>query len=399
MSTGTSRIERPEPRPTALPQDKRTLSGRLPLRFSFAHLGVLVGLWGAEIASVKARAGLSAEALGAVLAFLPLGTLAGLRISRILSARWTHGRILAGSAAASTILLMLLVSARSAILVGLVLLLFGTSMCQANVAANHYGAMLEVAENRPLMSGLHAFFGYGLALGAGLAYLSHYIADEHLAIAVTPAALLIPVAFVTYRLNPVPSGGDPTSNPAVALHKGTSRPPILLLGVLSMTGAVAESGFSDWVGVYLNVHVGTTTTIAALGFTVFAASITLGRSVGDRLTQLVGSMRMLRWGGAVMVLGTAALISTRNPAAAFAGVILCGLGLSSLSPRILAAVGRISGHNTSALTRVIGLSTVGNFTGPPALGTIAAVLGLPIAMTIPAACGMLVSLNARVIDR
>lgn len=166
-----------------------------------------------------------------------------------------------------------------------------------------------------------------------------------------------------------------------------------------MTGAAAESGFSDWVGVYLNVHLGTSTTTAALGFTVFASSVTLGRSVGDRITQLAGSMRMLRWGGAVGALGIATLILTKNPAVAFAGVILCGLGLSSLSPRIIAAAGRISGQDTSALTRVIGLSTVGNFAGPPALGMIAALLGLPIAMAIPAACGMLVSLNARAVDR
>lgn len=218
MSMETLQIGRPARPPSAAPQDKRTPSGRLPLRLSFAHFGVLVGLWGAEIASVKARAGLSAEALGAVLAFLPLGTLAGLRVSRILTARWTHGRILAGSATASTALLTVLVSARNGIQVGLILLLLGISMCQANVAANHYGAMLEVAENRPLMSGLHAFFGYGLALGAGLAYLSHYVTGKHLVIAVTLAALLIPVAYATCRLSPVPSWGGQTSNPSVASH-------------------------------------------------------------------------------------------------------------------------------------------------------------------------------------
>jgi fucose permease len=98
-------------------------------------------------------------------------------------------------------------------------------------------------------------------------------------------------------------------------------------------------------------------------------------------------------------LGIVALISTENHILAFTGVILCGLGLATLSPRITAAAGKASGQDTSALTRVIALSTVGNFAGPPALGTIAAILGLPFAMAATAVCSLLVSLNARAVDR
>ena len=149
----------------------------------------------------------------------------------------------------------------------------------------------------------------------------------------------------------------------------------------------------------LNLRVGTTTAVAALGFTVFAASITVGRSLGDRVVEAIGSARTLRWGGIMTALGIAILILAKDPILAFGAVIVCGLGLSSLGPRIVAAAGKLSGTNTKAPTRVMGLSTVGNFTGPPALGAISAGLGLPFAMAVPAICGLIVSIKAKEVDQ
>jgi fucose permease len=382
-----------------VPRDKASGRTRFPLLLSFGYFGVLVGLWGAEIASVKLRSGLSAAALGGVLACLPLGTLVGLRISRVLMNRWSHGLILTWSSVAATAVLIVLVLARNGIVVCVMLLLFGIAMCQMNVAANHYGSMLEAAQKRALMSGLHAPFGYGLAFGAGVVFLSHYVSDDLVVVVAVLTAVLIPVAFSSWRLEPAPAGDEKAGEGPGAAQAAAMRSSMLALGILSMVDAVAESGFSDWVGVYLNLRVGTTTAVAALGFTVFAASITVGRSLGDRVTEKIGSARTLRWGGVMTALGIAVLILAKDPVLAFGGVIVCGLGLSSLGPRIVAAAGKLGGQDTQALTRVIGLSTVGNFAGPPALGAISAGLGLPFAMAVPAICGLIVSIKAKEVDR
>ena len=186
-----------------VPPSKASRRTQFPLLLSFGYLGVLVGLWGAEIANVKLRAGLSAEALGGVLAFLPLGTLVGLRISRVLMERWSHGPVLACSSVAATAVLIALVFARNGIVVCAMLLFFGIAMCQMNVAANHYGSMLEITQKRPLMSGLHAPFGYGLAFGAGVVFLSHYAPDDRAVVTAVLTAVVIPVAFSSWRLGPL----------------------------------------------------------------------------------------------------------------------------------------------------------------------------------------------------
>jgi len=61
---------------------------------------------------------------------------------------------------------------------------------------------------------------------------------------------------------------------------------------------------------------------------------------------------------------------------------VCDLGLSSLGPRIVAAAGMLSGQDTEALTRVIGLSTVGNFAAP-LVGSVR-VEGLPLVCAVQA---------------
>jgi fucose permease len=258
--------------------------------------------------------------------------------------------------------------------------------------------MLEITQKRPLMSGLHAPFGYGLAIGAGVVFLSHYLLDDQAVVTAVLTAVAIPVAFSSWQLGKAPAGDDKTDQKPSAAQAAATNRSMLVLGVLSMADAVAESGFSDWLGVYLNLRVGTTTAVAALGFAVFAASITVGRSFGDRVVEAIGTARTLRWGGIMTALGIAVLILAKNPILAFGAVIVCGIGLSSLGPRIVVAAGKLSGTNTKALTRIIGLSTVGNFAGPPALGAISAVLGLPFAMAVPAICGLIVSLKAKKVD-
>jgi fucose permease len=172
----------------------------------------------------------------------------------------------------------------------------------------------------------------------------------------------------------------------------------LQLGIVSMVCAIAEGGFSDWIGVYLNIQVGTSTAIAALGFVFFAAALTGGRTFGDRATMVLGNIGIVRLSGAAAALGIVILLSASTVAVALIAVTVCGLGLSALNPRILAAAARPGNNESVTLTRVIGMSTIGTFLGPPLLGTTSALFGLSAALAIPAICAVVIGMSARVVN-
>ncbi|MDT0353373.1 MFS transporter [Pseudonocardia charpentierae] len=352
-----------------------------PLLLAFAYLGLTTGLWGAEIAGVKERTGLSAQGLGLVLALLPVGTFVGLALHRRILARFSHGLLLAGAELGSAAVLVGLLNARSPIQVGLALLLLGVTLCQVNVAANHYGARLEVAEGRPLMASLHAPFGYGLATGAALVYIAHLVEQRQAATAVALVLVTVATAAASMRLAPMPGSAEQPERPT-RTGSGGFGPRSLLIPAVAATCAVAESGISDWITVYLRAESGATTAVAALGFTALAAALTIGRMFGDLITGVLGDVRMVRLSGATTALGVVILLLSPTLVAAFVGVVVCGLGLSSLSPRILAAAGRAGDADPAVLTRVIGFSTVGSLAGPPLIGTTSAALGLPAAYAL-----------------
>jgi len=95
-----------------------------------------------------------------------------------------------------------------------------------------------------------------------------------------------------------------------------------------------ESTLLLWVPTYLVMARGVSEVQAAAFGTLFCIGMTVGRAASGFMTLKFTPEQMVRIGQAVLVVGCVMLLTPVN-AAAFAGVVVCGLGCAPVYPNIM----------------------------------------------------------------
>jgi fucose permease len=191
----------------------------------------------------------------------------------------------------------------------------------------------------------------------------------------------------------------PGSADAVAEHDPIFvKPPrkVWALGALAFACLLIEGASADWSGVYIRDELGASAAYAALGFTAFSVTMTLGRLIGDGLVARLGSVRLVRFGGAIAGVGFGVALAAGAPPAALFGFACLGAGMSSVIPIVFRAAGHVPGIASSvSLSAVSSIGYLGFVAGPPAIGGIAELVGLPNALAVLVGLAALVALLAR----
>jgi MFS family permease len=342
--------------------------------------GLLFGSWAARIPAVRDRLVLSDGELGLALAFLPLGAIVAMPLAGALAARAGSRRATRAAFTLTCVVTAVVALAPSLAALALLALAFGIGMGSLDVSMNVHGVTVERRYGRPILSGFHAAFSLGglaggalgaLAAGAGLDVRAH------LALVAAGAALV----GLTWSRRFLPGSAD-----AAARHDPVfARPPRRLwaLGALAFACLLIEGASADWSGVYIKDELGTGPALAALGFTAFSVTMTAGRLIGDRIVMRAGAVRLVRAGGLVAALGFGAALVASAPAAALVGFACLGAGMSSVIPIVFRAAGQVPGLASGISLSAV--STIGYFgfvVGPPVIGGIAELVGLPGALGV-----------------
>jgi len=349
--------------------------------------GLLFGAWAARIPAIRDRLALSDGELGLALAFLPIGAIIAMPLAGALAARAGSRRATRAAFALACATIGVVAFAPSLAAFAALAFALGVGMGSLDVSMNVHGVTVERRYGRPILSSFHAAFSLGGLAGAGLGALVAGAGVDvrvHLAVA---AALCGTVGLVWSRRF-LPASADA----AAAQDPVFVRPPRRLwaLGALAFACLLIEGGAADWSGVYIK-DLGTGPGVAALGFTAFSVTMTLGRIFGDRLVTRFGSARLVRTGGLVAAVGFGSALVLSGPVAALVGFACLGAGMSSVIPIVFRAAGQAPGIASGvALSAVSSMGYLGFVAGPPAIGGIAELIGLP------AALGVLVALAAAV---
>jgi len=349
--------------------------------------GLLFGAWAARIPAIRDRLALSDGELGLALAFLPIGAIIAMPLAGALAARAGSRRATRAAFALACATIGVVAFAPSLAAFAALAFALGVGMGSLDVSMNVHGVTVERRYGRPILSSFHAAFSLGGLAGAGLGALVAGAGVDvrvHLAVA---AALCGTVGLVWSRRF-LPASADAAAQDPVFV-----RPPRRLwaLGALAFACLLIEGGAADWSGVYIKDELGTGPGVAALGFTAFSVTMTLGRIFGDRLVTRFGSARLVRIGGLVAAVGFGSALVLSGPVAALVGFACLGAGMSSVIPIVFRAAGQAPGIASGvALSAVSSMGYLGFVAGPPAIGGIAELIGLP------AALGVLVALAAAV---
>jgi MFS family permease len=359
----------------------------------FLLTGILYGAWAARIPGVRDRLDLSDGELGIALAFVPIGAVIAMPLAGALSARiGSRGATRLGFAALCLTTGIVALAPSLVVLCALAAAL-GVGMGSVDVAMNVHGVTVERRYERPIFVGLHAGFSFGGLLGAATgALVAAAGVDERVHLAAT-AALAATIGLLWSR-QLLPAAEDAATDD----QRLFVRPPrrVWALGGLAFACLLIEGASADWSGVYLKDELGTGAGMAALGFTAFSVTMTLGRLVGDRLVERFGPVAVVRAGGLVAAAGFGFALLVATPAAGLVGFASLGAGMSSIVPIVFRAAGHVPGVPSGvAVSAVTTIGYLGFVTGPAIIGALAEVTGLPAALGVVAVLGAIVSALAK----
>ncbi len=368
-------------------------SARFAVTAIFAVNGLILSNWVPRIPAVQRNLDLSKGQLGLALLGVAVGALLMMPLIGGLVARFGSRPATTAAVVALAGAVLLPALAGGLVTLTLALVVLGAANGALDVAMNAQAVAVERRYGLPIMSSFHAAFSFGglagailggLAAAAGIEPLPHLAAVGVAGVAAGLAAArgLLPAAADAQR--EVSPGAGPTF----------ARPSRRLvgLGVLAFSCLLGEGAMADWSAVYLDGTLGTGPGLAAAGFAAFSLTMAFGRLIGDRLAARWGPVVLARWGGALVAVSLALALLMEHPAAAIAGFGGVGAGLAGIVPVVFSAAGRIPSLAPGpAIAAVSTLGYSGFLVGPPAIGLLAEVSSLGIALGLVILMGVLIA--------
>lgn len=384
-------------RVTAPAPGRAARRARIATTTVFLVHGALFASWTPRIPAVRDALHAGNAELGLALLGSPAGALGAMLMAGALIARLGSTVVVRGA---------LLGYCLVAVLVGLaqtVPELFGALFCwgvfhgSLDVSMNSQAGSVERLYRRSIFAGFHAWWSLGAFAGTGLGVVL-IAADVPLTWHLLGAGVVLAAAILPLTRWMLPADADPAAD---GTH-GIARPTLQLLGLglIAMLGMFCEGAASDWSAVYLRDDLGMTASSAGIGYAAFALAMFVGRSIGDRVITALGSRTAIRISAltAGLSLGFALLIG--DPVAGIIGFALLGLGLGLVVPCLFSVSSRLPGTPSApGLAFVTVFGWAGFLCGPPLIGFLSNTAGLPAALGVAAAGGLLMAILAGAVPR
>ena len=214
-------------------------------------------------------------------------------------------------------------------------------------------------------------------------------------LAIGGAAVIATLLLAGARRGLLEEGGG-ADHPAFVLPRGR----VLLVGAVCFAMFLSEGAVLDWSAVFLTSVRNADPATAGFGYVAFAVTMTVGRLTGDRIVQALGAFRVVLCGALIAAAGFTLAILVPSPLAGLAGFALVGAGAANVVPVMFSAAGRQRSMPTHlAVAAVTTMGYAGVLLGPAALGFIAKLTSLAVALGLLVVLLVAVASVARVATR
>jgi fucose permease len=360
----------------------------------FASINILFGTWAIYIPTVKDTLDISKSELGIAIFFLALGVFtifpfASSIINRVGVGKSTFYGVLLSCAAA-----MLPLLAPNYYVLMAALFLFGASNGITDISMNTLVTEIEKKDKVKFMAASHGFFSLGGVLAGMGSFLIGPLSNPvlHMSIAV----LLVLVVNFIFRRKYISEIAEEIENEPFSF--GLLKP-LLLLALISFVAMGSEGAIVDWSGLYLKEITMAPEALWGLGFLGFQVTMTLGRFLGDGISEKIGSIKIVALGAILAIVGYALVLST-DMYLSIVGFALNGLGFSVMVPEVFRIGGNVKGVDSSkGIAFIAGSGYAGFLCAPPILGFLAENYSLTRSFVVLLACGFLILLFTLLLKR
>jgi len=366
---------------------------RASISLLFFLCGINFASWATRIPDFKEKLQLNDSELGTILMGLPIGSLVSLPLAGWLITKYESKWICLVAVIMYIFILPILGYSPNSFSLFLGLFLFGMAGDILNIAMNTQVVTLEKSMNKVIMSSFHALFSLGLMLGAfmGGIILNYQISSFHHLLIMGGANLLSIPLFWTNLLPDQfkKTHGNPEEKSKSFFDLG---PHLFTLSFIAFCGMLCEGAMADWITLYFKESNFITTFSTTIGFTSFALSMVIGRSMGDFVTKLFSIKNILTLNGILISLGLSITLVTTNEYVMILGCLITGIGISTIIPIIYSEAGRSKNISPSvAIASVSTIAYVGFLVGPVFIGYLSNYWGLNKALYLLVILGLLAS--------
>lgn len=351
----------------------------------FASLNILFGTWAIYIPQVKEHLAIDKSELGFAIFFLSLGVFtvfpfASNLVNKLGVGKATFYGVLLSCAAA----MLPLLAPNYYALMG-ALFLFGATNGFTDISMNTLVTEVEKKDNVKFMSSSHGFFSLGGVLAGIGSFLIGPLGNPTLHMGLAVALVLVVNSMFYKKYINVTAALAETEGFSLKLFK-----PLLLLGLISFVAMGSEGAIVDWSGLYLKEVSIAPEALWGAGFLGFQITMTLGRFMGDAVSERLGSVKMIAIGAALALAGYG-LVLSEDTYLAISGFALNGLGFSVMIPEVFRIGGNVKGVDSSqGIAFIAGTGYAGFLCAPPILGFLAETVSLKTSFIVLFFCAVFI---------
>jgi len=342
--------------------------------FVFATLNIIFGTWAIYIPAIKSKLGINEGDLGLAIFCMAIGTLIMIVMASKLINLMGVGK--ATGLGVFFFLFSFIVPFITNQYGWLCFGMFTVGLCAGltDVAMNALVSEIEKKDRTHIMSANHGFFSLGGFLGAGIGglFLTKGILPIHHLLVVILILLVINLLFVGKYIH------VSSEKLVVNTFKFNLITPLIVLGIIAFFIMATEGAIVDWSALYLEKVSLAKLSWIGLGYTIFSATMALGRFFGDTISKHLGSKSLILGGIFIASVGFSCILLV-NPVIALIGFGLVGLGLSVVVPELYRLAGTAKNLNASiGISFVTGTGFLGFLIGPVLLGFLAEISSLKL---------------------
>jgi MFS family permease len=367
------------------------------LQMVFALNALGLSVWFPRIPDVKEALGLDVLTLAFCLFGMPVGTMLGFllvprlirRIGTQATCRWGGSLFLISFIGPAL--------APNAPLLGLSLFFCGLTIATIEVAMNAKASQTERVLGRRIMTRCHAFWSFGTVAGAMLAGLFAQAGVGFLTqqLILQPLFAAATIAFAGRLLPDEPVAEEAAPARGLALPSAA----LVALCLVPIGALLIEGAMMEWSALLMRENKGASPFMTAFTFGVFAMAMGLTRLAGDRLAEQFGARAIILASALIMAAGISSFGLAPGLWVSIPAAALVGIGCGNIYPLAMSIVGQVPGQRPEKNVATLALVAFTAFLiGPPLIGALAHVVGLPLALALLAPLGLVPLLLVRSIS-
>ncbi len=339
----------------------------------FFSISFFVGLWTVRIPDIKDQIGTDYQGMSYLFVIFSLGSIFTMIIAPKIIQNFSSKFIGLLTGFVISFLWVFIPFVSSFYQMAVLSFIFGSSYGIIEIVLNLQATSLEKKYEKPIMSGIHAFWSIGLLGGSFATSLFLEYEISFLINSLVFIVLIFPLFFfgsLTLK--------DTNSTPQKLSAIFFKWPKIvLILVIFSTTCVFLEGGTDSWGALYMRDYLlaeGFSIGIAAIAFN---GSMVFGRLTGDKLKSVFGIYNFLFISIILSLLGSLIIFISKFAFISILGFIIAGFGVASIVPICYTLISRIENLDQTVGVTIITLAVYGNFTiAPPILGYTANLLGI-----------------------